>query len=56
VKDRFIVNELTPVFVKVKTLPLHNFEVVGLLAPGAPSPSTLLNPEDLPQPTIADAH
>jgi len=32
VKDRFIVNELTPVFVKGKTLPLRNFEIVGLLA------------------------
>jgi len=39
VKDRFIVNELPPVTVKGKTLPLRNFEIVGRLRPGEPNPS-----------------
>jgi adenylate cyclase len=37
VKDRFIVNELTPVAVKGKALPLRNFEVIGRRTPGEPS-------------------
>jgi adenylate cyclase len=56
VKDRFIVNELTPVFVKGKTLALRNFEVVGLLERGQPNPSVLLDPANLPSPAVADAH
>ncbi len=43
VKDRFVVNELTPVSVKGKALPLRNFEVVGILQPGQANPSTLLD-------------
>ena len=56
VKDHFIVNELTPVFVKGKVLALRNFEVVGLLKPGEANPSTLLDPANLPTPAVADAH
>jgi adenylate cyclase len=56
VKDHFIVNELTPVFVKGKALALRNFEVVGLLKPGEANPSRLLDPENLPAATTADAH
>jgi len=56
VKDRFIVNELTPVFVKGKVLPLRNFEVVGLPEPGQGNPSTLLDPENMPQATVAADH
>jgi adenylate cyclase len=56
VKDRFVVNELTPVFVKGKELALRNFEVVGLLEPGRPNPSKLLDPANLPAPAVADAH
>jgi adenylate cyclase len=56
VKDHFIVNELTPVFVKGKVLALRNFEVVGLLKPGETNPSTLLDPANLPTPAVADAH
>jgi adenylate cyclase len=56
VKDRFIVNELTPVFVKGKTLPLRNFEVIGLLEPGQRNTSTLLDPENLPQAIVAADH
>jgi adenylate cyclase len=56
VKDHFIVNELTPVFVKGKVLALRNFEVVGLLKPGEANPSTLLDPNNVPTPAVADAH
>jgi adenylate cyclase len=56
VKDAFIVNELTPVFVKGKVLALRNFEVVGLLKPGEVNTSRLLDPANLPTPTVADAH
>jgi adenylate cyclase len=56
VKDHFIVNELTPVFVKGKALALRNFEVVGLLKPGEENPSRLLDPANLPAATVADAH
>jgi adenylate cyclase len=56
VKDRFIVNELTPVFVKGKTLPLRNFEVIGLLEHGQRNTSTLLDPENLPQAIVAADH
>ncbi|MGD1066406.1 MAG: adenylate/guanylate cyclase domain-containing protein [Vulcanimicrobiaceae bacterium] len=56
VKDRFVVNELTPVFVKGKVLPLRNFEVVGLLEPGQPNPSNLLDPDNLPEAAIAADH
>jgi class 3 adenylate cyclase/CHASE2 domain-containing sensor protein len=56
VKDHFIVNELTPVFVKGKVLPLRNFELVGRLKPGEPNTSTLLDPENLPEAYTADAH
>jgi adenylate cyclase len=56
VKDHFIVNELTPVFVKGKALALRNFEVVGLLKPGEANPSRLLDPANLPAATTADAH
>ncbi|HTW85374.1 MAG TPA: adenylate/guanylate cyclase domain-containing protein [Candidatus Sulfotelmatobacter sp.] len=56
VKDRFIVNELTPVFVKGKVLPLRNFEVLGLLEPGQPNTSTLLDPNNLPEAAVAADH
>jgi adenylate cyclase len=56
VKDHFIVNELTPVFVKGKALALRNFEVVGLLKSGEANPSTLLDPANMPPPATADAH
>jgi class 3 adenylate cyclase/CHASE2 domain-containing sensor protein len=56
VKDRFIVNELTPVFVKGKVLPLRNFELIARLSPGEPNTSTLLDPENLPEAYTADAH
>jgi class 3 adenylate cyclase/CHASE2 domain-containing sensor protein len=56
VKDHFIVNELTPVFVKGKVLPLRNFELIARLKPGEPNTSTLLDPENLPEAYTADAH
>jgi adenylate cyclase len=56
VKDHFIVNELTPVFVKGKVLPLRNFEIIGRVKLGEPNTSTLLDPENLPEPTTAAAH
>ncbi len=56
VKDRFIVNELTPVSVKGKALPLRNFEVVGILEPGQTNPSTLLDPTNLPPAVTAADH
>jgi adenylate cyclase len=56
VKDHFIVNELTPVFVKGKALALRNFEVVGLLKPGETNPSRLLDPANLPTPATAESH
>ncbi|MBV9439466.1 MAG: adenylate/guanylate cyclase domain-containing protein [Candidatus Eremiobacteraeota bacterium] len=45
VKDRFIVNELPPVAVKGKALPLRIFDVLKPLAPGEPNTSTLLGTE-----------
>ena len=56
VKDRFLVNELNPVFVKGKVLPLRNFEILGRLKPGEPNTSTLLDPDNLPVPTAATDH
>jgi adenylate cyclase len=56
VKDRFVVNELPPVLVKGKAQPLRIFEVIGLLEPGQPNPSTLHDPDYLPQAVAADAH
>jgi len=56
VKDRFVVNELTPVSVKGKALPLRNFEVVGLLQAGQANPSTLLDPANLPPAVVAADH
>jgi adenylate cyclase len=56
VKDRFIVNELTPVFVKGKVLALRNFEVLGLLEPGQPNTSTLLDPAAMPEAMVAADH
>ncbi len=56
VKDYFVVNELTPVFVKGKTLPLRNFEIIGRLEPGQVNTSTLLDPDNLPEAAVADAH
>jgi class 3 adenylate cyclase len=56
VKDHFIVNELTPVFVKGKVLPLRNFELMARLKPGEPNTSTLLDPENMPEAYTADAH
>ena len=56
VRDHFIVNELTPVFVKGKVLPLRNFELLARLKPGEPNTSTLLDPENLPEAYTADAH
>jgi adenylate cyclase len=56
VKERFVVNELTPVSVKGKALPLRNFEVVGIIEPGQTNPSTLLDPANLPQAVVAADH
>ncbi len=56
VKDRFIVNELTPVSVKGKTLPLRNFEILARLEPGQPNTSRLLDPANLPQAMLAADH
>ena len=56
VKDRFIVKELTPVFVKGKVLPLRNFELVGLLEPGMENTSEIHDPENMPEAFTADAH
>ncbi|GAC1571974.1 MAG: hypothetical protein NVS3B7_02410 [Candidatus Elarobacter sp.] len=56
VKDRFAVNELAPVTVKGKVLPLRNFEVIGLLEPGRPNPSVLRDPNDLTHASVADTH
>ena len=56
VKDHFIVNELTPVFVKGKVLPLRNFEILGRTKPGEPNTSTLLDPDNLPEATVAADH
>lgn len=56
VKDHFVVNELTPVSVKGKALPLRNFEVVGILEPGQTNPSVLLDPANLPPATFAADH
>jgi adenylate cyclase len=56
VKDRFIVNELTPVSVKGKTLPLRNFEVIARLEPGQPNTSKILDPENLPEAMVAADH
>jgi len=56
VKDHFIVNELTPVFVKGKVLPLRNFEILGRVKPGEPNTSTILDPENLPQAFVAADH
>ena len=56
VKDHFIVNELTPVFVKGKVLPLRNFELLARLKPGEPNTSTLLDPENMPEAYTANAH
>ncbi|HEY4440291.1 MAG TPA: adenylate/guanylate cyclase domain-containing protein [Candidatus Elarobacter sp.] len=56
VKDRFIVNELPPVSVKGKELPLRNFEIIGLLEPGQHNPSTILDPDNLPEATVAADH
>jgi adenylate cyclase len=56
VKDRFIVNELTPVSVKGKVLPLRNFEVIARLEPGMENTSKILDPEHLPQAMVAADH
>lgn len=56
VKDHFIVNELIPVYVKGKELPLRNFELVARLRPGEPNTSKLYDPDNLPQPATAPAH
>lgn len=56
VKERFVVNELTPVSVKGKALPLRNFEVVGILEAGQANPSTLLDPANLPPAVVAADH
>jgi adenylate cyclase len=56
VKDHFIVNELTPVSVKGKTLPLRNFEIIARLRPGEPNTSTILDPDNLPEAFVAADH
>jgi len=56
VKDRFIVNELQPVFVKGKELPLRNFEVIEPLLPGQPNTSVLLDPSLIHEAAIAADH
>jgi adenylate cyclase len=56
VKDHFIVNELTPVSVKGKVLPLRNFEILARLAPGQENTSHILDPENLPKAMVAADH
>jgi class 3 adenylate cyclase/CHASE2 domain-containing sensor protein len=56
VKDRFVVNELTPVAVKGKVLPLRNFEVIARLEPGMENTSKILDPANLPQAMVAADH
>ena len=56
VKDRFIVNELQPVFVKGKELSLRNFEVIEPLLPGQPNTSVLLDPTVIHEAAIAADH
>jgi class 3 adenylate cyclase/CHASE2 domain-containing sensor protein len=56
VKDRFIVNELAPVSVKGKTLPLRNFEIVGRLKSGEPNTSKLLDPDNMPEVAVHADH
>jgi adenylate cyclase len=56
VKDRFIVNELQPVFVKGKELPLRNFEIIGRLEAGEENTSTLLDPNVIHEAKIAADH
>lgn len=56
VKDHFVVNELAPVSVKGKTLPLRNFEIIGRLEPGQPNTSTLLDPANMPAVAVMHEH
>jgi len=56
VKDRFIVNELQPVFVKGKVLPLRNFEIVARLQPGDVNTSKLLDPSIIHEAQVAADH
>jgi len=56
IKDRFIVNELAPVSVKGKTLPLRNFEIVGRLKPGEENTSKLLDPDNMPEVAVHADH
>ena len=56
VKNHFIVNELTPVSVKGKTLPLRNFEILARLESGQTNTSTTLDPEHLPEAMVATDH
>ncbi|GAC1411325.1 MAG: hypothetical protein NVSMB64_21020 [Candidatus Velthaea sp.] len=56
VKDRFIVNELQPVFVKGKELPLRNFEIVARLRPGESNTSKLLDPSVVHEAAVASDH
>ncbi|HMC47964.1 MAG TPA: adenylate/guanylate cyclase domain-containing protein, partial [Caballeronia sp.] len=56
VKDRFIVNELQPVFVKGKELALRNFEIVARLEPGQENTSVLLDPNVIHEAAVAADH
>jgi len=56
VKDRFIVNELQPVSVKGKTLPLRNFEIVARLEPGQENTSKILDQSIVHEAFIAADH
>jgi len=56
VKDRFIVNELQPVFVKGKVLALRNFEILGRCEPGQENTSTLLDPNVIHEAAVAADH
>jgi len=56
VKDRFIVNELQPVFVKGKELPLRNFELVEPLMPGQPNTSKILDQSIVHEAAVAADH
>jgi len=56
VKDRFIVNELQPVSVKGKTLPLRNFEIVARLEPGQENTSKILDQSIVHEAFVAADH
>ena len=56
VKDRFIVNELQPVSVKGKELPLRNFEIIARLEPGQENTSNILDQSIVHEAFVAADH